>query len=125
MSAYFLLRKVTAVQQPPGPANPPQCVVVPTWAVGANAPPSQTFSLTVDGVGAVAATAQVYVQDSEDENNNWATYGSPIVVASTLVVPGQSLPMATATGSNPFRRFCAIITSISGTSASAALRMAV
>lgn len=122
MSTYFLARKVKAVQTAPGGTHPAPTDVMPSWAVGNNPPPAQAFSLTVNGIGAVSATAQVYVAEADDDAPNWAPYLDPISVSGT-VLAANSLPMTTANGNAPHRRFTAIITAISGTNADATLRM--
>lgn len=122
MSVYFLCRKVRAVQTAPSPSNPPPTFVTPSWAVGNNAPPSQAFMLLVDGIGSLSATAQIYVSNDDDQTSaRWAPYGDPITATGTAL--NGAVPMATSAGSQPWRRFTAIITAISGTNASADVKM--
>lgn len=95
--------------RPPGPNNPDM------------PPQQQTFQLVVDGVGTVSATAQVIVSnDSGGDPSlyNWIAYGDPIVAS------GPNIGQATESMNGAWRNYGAYLTAISGTNASATLRMA-
>lgn len=76
--------------------------------------PQQTFFLTVNGVGAVSATAQPMVSN---DRVNWLNYGAPITAA------GTTTGVAAQTGNQVWEYYGAVLTAISGTNASAKLTM--
>lgn len=122
MSVYFLCRKVTAVQTVPTKNNPPPSDCMPALPVGSTPSPSQAFELIVNGIGSVSATAQVYASADDDSTaDEWAPYGDPITVLGIVVNDVRII--ALAAGSQPFRHFTAIVTAISGTNASADVKM--
>lgn len=118
MAKYDLLLNVTAAKTggkpqgqavaPPGPTNP-------------NMPPqAQSFQLDVTGVGAVSASAQVVVSNDDGPDPslfNWTAYNDPVTVADT---DNASQIQA---GNQCWKWFGAYVTAISGTNASATLRM--
>lgn len=117
MATYKLLTNVTAVQPVPTAARGPQNPAVPHGPTNPNMPAqSQQFQLTVDGVGAVSATAQLV--GSNDGGLHWYSYGDPLVATDTNGA-GQK---ATSLGS-PWKLIGAYITAISGTNAAANLTM--
>lgn len=127
MTAYTLFNNITAVQNAPGttqgnlgvPANVPPGSLAAQMFGGAGslvAPPAgQAFSLQVDGIGSVSATAQVW---ASNDGVNWVTYGSAITASS---VSGAGTNTATGTGN--FQWYTAQLTAISGTQANATLTM--
>jgi hypothetical protein len=122
MAKYDLLLNVTAVPNPiPSPPKPQGQAVKPWGPTNPTSPPAeQTFQLVVAGVGAVSASAQILVSnDTGDDPSqyNWLPYGDPIAAAGTN--NGQ----ASSAGSQAWRHFGAYLTAISGTNASATLRM--
>lgn len=118
MAKYDLLLNVIATKSggkpqgqsvtPPGPTNP-------------NMPPlQQAFQLDVVGVGAVSASAQIVVSNDDGPDPslyNWTAYNDPITAAGT---DNASNIQA---GTQCWKNFGAYITAISGTNASATLRM--
>ena len=117
MSTFFLLNKAKATQAAPPPINGVQ-----PWGSSNlnNTPQQQTFQLSVSGVGAVSATAQVYVSNDvgPDPNlYNWSKYGDPITAA------GTNLGQAIFGGNQCWANFGAVLTALSGTNAAATLEM--
>lgn len=94
--------------KPHGPENP-------------NSPPQQqSFQLVVTGTDSVSATVQVYVTNDSNGDpslDNWIAYGDPVTAA------GTNIGMASWSGSQPFRRFTAALTALSGTSSAVKLAM--
>lgn len=127
MSIYHLLNKAKVTQAPPSATNIPSNIATPSGLVG-NAPPqSQSFQLSVTGAGFVSATAQIYVSDDQisfGEDNIpaiWSAYGDPI--SATGFGDIAPPPSAISNGIGVHRHYCAVLTAISGTNASALLRM--
>lgn len=118
MAKYDLLLNVIATGasgmpqgqavSPPGPTNP-------------NMPPQQqSFQLDVVGVGAVSATAQLLVSNDDGPDPslyNWTPYNDPFTAAGTN--SGNNIQG----GTQCWKNFAAYLTAISGTNASAILRM--
>ena len=114
MASYDLLLNQTV----PASAPPPQKEPVQPW--GANnptsPPPEQTFHLIVAGTaGNVSGTAQVIVSN---DGVNWVNYGDAIAAASTYLTAQASFA-----GTQAWKYFGAYLTAISGTGATATLRM--
>lgn len=112
MSSYNLIDNQTVTQ----PITLPPIPAVKPWGpTNPNSPPlEQAFQFVVTGVGAVSATAQVYVSNDEV---NWTPYGDAITAAGTNV--GQQVQG----GTQPWKHFGAYLTAISGTGATASLKM--
>ena len=114
MAHYHLLDPggtATVTQQtPPVPQIPAKYIPgpnTPNFAAQA-----QSFVLSVVGVGAVSATAQVL---ASNDNVNWVPYLDPITAT------GTTSATATAAGNQPFKWFAANLTALSGTNAAATL----
>lgn len=85
-----------------------------------NAPLQQAFQLVVTGTGAVSATVQVYVTNDSNGDpslNNWTAYGDPVTAS------GTTTGTAVWSGAQPWRRYTAALTAISGTNAVVKLTM--
>ena len=120
MSKYDLLvnATATAVKTPPVPQFQS---VTPWGATNPNVPSQQqTFELAEAGVGAVSASAQILVSNDtgpDPSQYNWVPYGDPISAV------GTNLGVGSASVNGSWRHFAAYLTAISGTKASATLRM--
>jgi hypothetical protein len=77
-------------------------------------PDQQAFQLTVSGVGAVSASAQIY---GSNDGKNWLTIGGPITGSGTTTGNVGAL------GSVGYSFYGALLTAISGTNAVATLTM--
>lgn len=112
MARYDLLLNATAALS----GAPPQGQsVMPDGPTNPKMPPlAQTFELFVTGVGNVSATAQIIVSN---DNANWLNYGDPITAE------GSNTAQAGFAGTQAWRHFAAYLTGISGTNASATIRM--
>lgn len=121
MSKYDLLvnEAATAVKTPPVPQYQS---VTPWGATNPNVPSQQqTFELAVVGVGAVSASAQILVSNDsgpDPSQYNWVPYGDPISTQA-----GTNLAVGSISMNGSWRHFAAYLTAISGTNASATLRM--
>lgn len=119
MSKYDLLVNATVV--PPTLGVPQFQAVVPPGPNNPNLPPQQqTFELYVNGVGAVSATVQLVVSNNEGgdpSQYNWFAYGDPFTATGT----NKGVNSTAMNGA--WRAYGAYLTAISGTNASANLRM--
>ena len=118
MTTYTLCKNVKAVQA--APANG----LLPTGSQSVNPnrmsspinDQAQTFHVVVTTTsGNGSATVQPMVSN---DDVNWLAYGAPIVVAS-----GASPAQAAGNGSQPWERYTAYVTAISGTGASVTCTM--
>lgn len=120
MSKYDLLLRVTTTGIT-SPLKPQFQSVKPGDGFNSNMPAqTQAFELTVSGVGAVSASAQIIVSNdtgADPNTYNWVAYGDPITAA------GTDRAMTVSGGTQPWRNYAAYITAISGTNAEATLRM--
>lgn len=118
MTIYALLTNVTAAQVAPTTTRPPNNPAVAAGPNNPNMPPqSQQFQLEVKGIGAVSATVQLVGTNDGTDNKTWYNYGDPLTASGTDV--GQKATTLTS----PWREIGAYVTAISGTNASASLRM--
>lgn len=114
MSVYFLAQNVAAVQTVPvavGVANP----IVKPSGLGNTPPTPQTFVLTVQGNGAVSASAQIL---GSNDGINFVAYGAVIAASSDTTISSQA-----QVGTACYDQYAAIITAISGTNARATVTM--
>ena len=123
MSEFHLLQGQTTTTAPPSTAAQPPLIAIPQPS-GGNAPTGQqTFQVRLQGVGSCSATIQVYASNDFDPftDGHWTTYGAPQAISGFGdLLP---LPMASWSGSQAFRAFCAIVTAINGTQAAVYLKM--
>lgn len=118
VSTYALLTNVTAVQAAPTATRPPNNPAIAPGPNNANMPPqSQQFQLEVSGIGAVSATVQLVGSNDVGSVKNWYNYGDP------LTATGTDLGQKATTLAAPWREIGAYVTAISGTNASASVRM--
>jgi hypothetical protein len=120
MAKYDLLVNAT-VTGVTSPLKPQFQSVTPTGPTNPTSPPQeQSFQLVTSGVGTVSATAQIIVSNDtgpDPSQYNWITYGDVITAGGTN--GGQA-----STGmTQSWRHYAAYLTAISGTNASATLRM--
>lgn len=118
MSKYDLLLNGQASQT----AVVPQFQsVTPAGPTNPNMPPlQQTFELELTGVGAVSASAQIIGSNDTGPDpslHSWVKLGDPITAT------GTNTANAFASMTGPWRSFAAYLTAISGTGASANVKM--
>lgn len=119
MSKYDLLLRASVIA--PSTTKPQFQAVTPPGPNNPNMPPqTQAFQLTVSGVGAVSATAQIIVSNDsggDPSQYDWVNYGDPVSASGTTV------GIYPSGGNQPWRHYGAYLTAISGTNAAATLRM--
>lgn len=126
MSNYLLLNQANAIVplppklivRPISPSQQNNLQVLTSNPLDASLPitppASQAFQLTVTGTGAVTAQAQIY---GSNDGKNWVAIGAPITAS------GTNVGNVGASGTVPFAFFGALLTSITGTNATATLTM--